>query len=161
MANLSSEGKQVVAQGSLEYNGQTIAYVVSKGNEIYSIEVSFVKGEKQNNKENNLEFKFEKKEDGKFYLNKKDALYLHKVFIEKNDSQLSLNLAKDEKTIAKSYLDEKNNVGFIFEDKIISFLSGSTIYINSLSEQLGFVEGIKLKTLISKFITSFEKQMSK
>ncbi|HSQ97394.1 MAG TPA: hypothetical protein VLL98_01605 [Rickettsiales bacterium] len=83
------QGRQVIAQGSVDYNAKTFAYVVSKDEINYFVEIGVVNGAKQSESEKK-ELKFEQQKNGKFYLNKKDFSLMNDVFIEEKEDLRSL-----------------------------------------------------------------------
>ena len=160
------EDMEIVAQGSIDYNGRTIAYVVSKMGNSYFLEISFVNGSKQDDKEKKIEFKFEQKEDGKFYLNSKEAPFFHDIFIEKIGTEIAMVLnAKDKEEVTRLTvcLDRTKFVvmGREIQSSAITLNGNKTdINFNSLSKQLNRNEKSKIDTMASRLFKSIEIQIS-
>lgn len=155
------EDKEIVAQGSIDYNGRTIAYIVSKSGNNYFIEISFVRGSKQDDSNKTVKFEFNRREDGKFYLNPKEAPFLSNIFIEENGSNRSLVLSRDKKEIARLSISQ-NEASLNINGKILPLTltqKGADISLNSITKMLGISDSTKIKESASKFFRMIENKI--
>lgn len=150
------QDKQIVAQGSIEYNARTLAYIVSKSGESYFLDVSFVKGSRQSDDEKKAQFEFKRESDGKYYLNSREAPFLHKIFMEEN----SMALVRGNKEIMKLFASQGEAILAVIGYNISIPLSeeGMIINVNSLAGSLNAGERKKLNDFSSKFFALIEER---
>lgn len=156
------EDKEIVAQGSIDYNRRTIAYIVSKSGNNYFIEISFVKGSKQDESDKTTKFEFNKQEDGKFYLDSKEAPFFHNIFIEENGLNRSLVLAKGKKEISRLSVFQ-NEASLNINGKILPLTltqKGADINLSSIIKMLGISDSSKIKDIASKFLEVVKNKIS-
>ena len=154
------EDKKIVAQGSIDYNGRTIAYVVSKIGNSYFIEISFVKSSKDEENKT-AKFEFNRAEDGRFELNPKEAPFLHNLFIEDNGTNRSLVLAKGKEEVARLCVSQ-NAASLNIKGKILPLTlteKGVNIDLSHITKMLGVGDSSKIKDLASKVMRTIESKI--
>jgi len=158
MPDLILKDREIVAQGTIDYNGRNIAYIVSKSGTSYFIEVSFVNGAKQNDTGKKTTFEFKQKEDGKFYLTPKSPFF-YKVFIEENDLEKSLILSKGREEVGR-LTAFKDGIGFsIMQNENAKISSCNSFNFKSIIEKLSGPQIIKVNTIASKAFNVIESRI--
>ncbi len=153
------QDKEIVAQGSIEYNGRNLAYIVSKSGSSYFLDVSFVVGSKQSDNEKKVRFEFERKDDGKYYLNLREAPFLHRIFIEENGEK-SMVLVNGNKEIMKLSTSQDGTILTVMGQKMSIPLNerGMIIDINALAGGLNTSEIKKINSFASKLFALIEER---